>query len=113
MRNKVISINADAEMREIMETIYAQIDELIIDLLVPARTKKTIDQETFQRFWLLLEEIEKKVRDEEYISKKIVGILFFIYTQLSTEASYCDYTDELFIAVGRLEGMLDNIFDSP
>lgn len=93
-----------------METIYAQIDELIIDLLVPARTKKTINQETFQRFWLLLEEIEKKVRDEEYIPKKIVGLLFFIYTQLSTEASYCDYPDELFIAVGKLEGMLEKIF---
>lgn len=96
------------------EKIYAYIDEMIIDLLVPARTQKKINQEVFNRFYLLLEEVEKEVKNEEYISRKIAGMLFFIYTSLSAEAKYCEYDDELFIAAAKVEDILERIlWESP
>lgn len=96
------------------EKIYTYIDEMIQDLLIPARTEKKINHEVFNRFYLLLEELEKKFKNEEYISRKIAGMLFFIYTSLSAEAAYCNYDDELFIAVAKVEDMLDKIlWESP
>lgn len=97
-----------------MEEIYMKINEIIQDLLIPARTEKRIDTEVFNRFYNILVELESKVRGKQYIPRKIVGILYFIYTSLSAEAMYCNYQDELFIAVAHLEDMLDKIFwDSP
>ncbi|MBQ2936498.1 MAG: hypothetical protein IJD96_09725 [Lachnospiraceae bacterium] len=54
------------------------------------------------------------MKGKESISRKIVGLLFFIYCSLSEEVVSDDYRDELFRAVGKLEDMLDKIFwDSP
>lgn len=95
------------------EKICTYIDEMIVDLLVPARTEKKINQEVFHRFYTLLEEIEKQVKNEEYIPRKITGMLFFIYRSLSDEAAYCNYNDDLFMAAAKLEDMVDKIFGSP
>ena len=46
--------------------------------------------------------------------RKIAGLLFFIYRSLSEETQYCNYNDELFLAVAKLEDILDRIFwESP
>lgn len=46
-----------------MDRYYEQIDELILGLLVPARTQKVIDREIFQKFRAVgkLEEILDKI----------------------------------------------------
>lgn len=97
-----------------MDRYYAQINELVQDLLIPARTQKIIDKEAFERFYNILERIENEVRGKDSIPRKIVGLIFFIYCSLSDEVVTNDYKDELFRAVGKLEGILDKIFwDSP
>ena len=97
-----------------MEDFYEKIDELVQDLLIPARTEKKIDKQVFEKFCGILIELEKEMRGEECIPRKIAGLLFFIYCSLSAEAEHCSYNDELFIAVAKLEDMLDRIlWDSP
>lgn len=97
-----------------MEDFYENIDELVQDLLIPARTEKKIDTQVFEKFYGILIELEKKMKGEECIPRKIAGLLFFIYRSLSAEAEHCSYNDELFIAVAKLEDMLDRIlWDSP
>ncbi len=97
-----------------MEDFCEKIDELVQDLLVPARTEKKIDRHAFDEFYGILIELEKRMQGEEYVSRKIAGLLFFIYRSLSSEAEHCSYNDELFIAVAKLEDMLDRIlWDSP
>lgn len=97
-----------------MDRYYEQINELVLGLLVPARTQKVIDREIFQKFCDILEEIETEVKGEASIQRKIAGLLFFIYRSLSNEVTTNDYKDELFRAVGKLEEILDKIlWDSP
>lgn len=97
-----------------MEDFYGRIDELVQDLLIPARTEKTIDKQAFEKFYGILIELEKEMKGEECVPRKIAGLLFFIYRTLSAEAEHCSYNDELFIVVANLEDMLDRIlWDSP
>lgn len=97
-----------------MDLYYDRINQLVQDLLIPARMEKTINDEVFGKFYEILVEIEKEVRGKENISRKIVGLLFFIYHTLSDEIVDNSYKDKLFISVGKLENILDRIFwDSP
>lgn len=97
-----------------MEEYCVKIDELVLDLLVPARTEKKINIPVFEKFYGLLTELENKLRGEEYIPRKLAGLLYFIYKSLSAEAEHCSYEDELFSAAAKLGDMVDKIlWDSP
>lgn len=97
-----------------MDIYYEQINQLVQDLLIPARVEKTINKESFEKLYEILVKIENEVQGKENIARGIVGLLFFIYRSLSDEVVTDDYKDELFRAVGKLEGILDRIFwDSP
>lgn len=97
-----------------MDEFYVNINELLQDLLIPVRTEKKINIKVFEKFYGLLTELENKLKGEEYIPRKIAGLLYFIYTSLSAEAEHCNYNDELFIAVAKLEDKIDRIlWDSP
>ena len=65
-----------------MEDFYGRIDELVQDLLIPARTEKTIDKQAFEKFYGILIELGKKMKGEEYIPRNTAGLLFFIYRTL-------------------------------
>ncbi len=97
-----------------MDSYYEKIDELVQGLLIPARMEKTINKELFDEFCIILNDVENDFHLKEFIPRKLVGLLFFIYRSLSDEVVTNNYKDELFIAVGKLEGILDRIFwDSP
>ena len=70
-----------------MEELYVNINELVKDLLIPARVEKKINKEAFEKFYNILVELENKVKGEEYIPRKIAGLLYFISTSLSAEAT--------------------------
>ena len=68
-----------------MEELYVNINELVQDLVIPARVEKKINKEAFEKFYNILVELENKVKGEEYIPRKIAGLLYFISTSLSAE----------------------------
>lgn len=92
-----------------MDELHVKINQLVQDLLIPARTEKKINKETFNKFYHILDELENELKGEEYIPRNIAGILFFIYTSLSAESAYCSYSDELFIATATVEDRLRKI----
>ena len=97
-----------------MEETYKIIDDLIQDLLVPARTEKRIDNNTLEKFCSILTELEIEMKGKEMIPRKIAGILYFIYVSLSSEITQYNYNDELFMDVKRLDNIIDKIlWDSP
>ena len=89
-----------------MDTYYEQINDLVLDLLLPARTEKVLNKEALQKFLEILEKIENEVRGKESIQRNVAGLVFFIYRSLSDEVMTDDYKNELFRAVGELEDML-------
>lgn len=97
-----------------MEEIYAEINDLVQALLIPARVEKRIDNDVFEKFCSILEELEKDMKGKEVIPRKIAGILYFIDVSLSAEIEHFHYKDEIFMAVSRIEDMISKIlWDSP
>ncbi|GAA0075641.1 hypothetical protein UT300005_00190 [Clostridium sp. CTA-5] len=97
-----------------MIEIEESINKLTVDLLVPIRTSKTVNKEAFDKLYLLLDELKILIKGELIISRKLAGLLFFIYTSISAEAEHAHYLSPIFIEVGRLEDYLSKIlWDSP
>lgn len=97
-----------------MEEIYEEINNLVQALLVPARVEKRIDNDVFEKFCSILEELEKDMKGKEVIPRKIAGILYFIDISLSAEIEHFHYKDDIFMAVSRIEGMISKIlWESP
>lgn len=97
-----------------IKEIEESINELIIDLLVPIRTSKTVNKEAFDKLYLLLDEVKTLIKGEGVISRNLAGLLFFIYTTVSAEAEHAHYTNAVFIEAGKLEDYLKKILrDSP
>ncbi len=97
-----------------MDKYYKDINKLVHELLIPARTEKKINIEVFEKFYSILVELENEIKGKEYIHRKIAGLLYFISSSLSAEATSCNYDDELFIAAAKVEDMVGRIlWDSP
>lgn len=94
--------------------IEKRINDLTTDLLVPIRTTKKVDKKAFEEFYQLLEEVKSLVQGKDEISRKLAGLLFFIYTTISAEAEHVGYQNPIFIETARLEDYLSKIlWDSP
>lgn len=90
------------------------ISELTVDLLVPIRTDKTVNKEAFDKLYLLLDELKILIKGENKINRRLVGLLFFIYTNVLAESEHAHYSSSVFIESARLEEYLSVIFwDSP
>jgi len=90
--------------------IYTEIDALILDLLGPLRISKSINRNTFEKFYTLLGELAEIIKSDGSIPVKLAGKLFFIYMSMNGEASHTKYPDPLFLEIGILESHLDKVF---
>ena len=93
-----------------MNNYYQQIEDLLQDLLIPARMEHIIEKKSFDKLLIILKDLEKEYQGKDNISRDIAGLLFFIYRTLSENIVTNDYTDESFIAMAKLEDTLDKIF---
>lgn len=101
-------------MNERIHEIESRINELTTDILVPARTSKSVNEKAFSELYKLLDEVKILVKGTNEISRQLAGLLFFIYTSISAEATHSDYTSPLFIESARLEDYVSRIlWDSP
>lgn len=96
-----------------MDEFYDRVNELVVDLLVPARITKVLNREAYEKLCAVLQEIDDAVKGKEDIPQKLAGLLFFLYCSLSDQIKGKSYTDELFRAVGTMEGYLRRILDAP
>ena len=97
-----------------MNTCYQQLENLGMEILYVARSEKKIAQPAFEHFTQELHKIGERLRGEETISRKLVGLLYFIYISLESESEHCTYDSDLFLAVAKMQELLDDVFwDSP
>ncbi len=93
-----------------LNEICNEIDSLIVGLLVPIRTSKSISRANFDKLYFLLDEILVILKDEENIPIKLSGKLFFIYKSMNSEAYHSRYPEPLFLELGNVENYLSRIF---
>jgi hypothetical protein len=66
----------------------AALDEIILQLLVPLRTSKTLDARVLKRVTELIDEIGGHLAAEPMVPKQLVGTLWFIFTTMLAEAAH-------------------------
>jgi len=73
---------------EIRNSYYeSELRNLTTQIVVPLRHKE-VNEQAFNRLFQLLDELIPVIKKEELINRNIAGLLFFIYTQLETQAAY-------------------------
>lgn len=93
-----------------LNEIHSEIDSLIIGLLLPIRATKSISRADFDKLCILFDEIIEILKNEEYIPIKLVGLLFFIYESMNSEAYHSSYPEPLFMELATVNDYLSRIF---
>ena len=97
-----------------MDTYYDAISEVAMKVLIQARCGRSLDEDNFNKLYMILQELEKEVSGKDMIPRNIAGLLFFIYCSLNDNLKYSNYKDVEFIALANMEEILDKIlWDSP
>lgn len=101
-------------MNKDLTRIERELDNIIVDLLTSARATRNINDKVLKKFYELLDELVEKNKGEEFIPRKIAGLLFFIYISLDSNIQNNNYKDPLFLIVADVQDYLDKIlWDSP
>ncbi|MBL1230382.1 hypothetical protein IW492_14195 [Enterococcus sp. BWB1-3] len=64
---------------EEMDRLAEEIDKMILDILLPARAEKKIGEKDFEKLKGILNDLKIRLSDAPVISRKLSGILFFMY----------------------------------
>lgn len=96
-----------------VEGITASLDTISIELAVPLR-RKVINETAFSRLFELMDELQNLLCDQNFMPKKLVKILFHIYTQLDIQAGYVrsekvkkEFITYLTIMRSKMRGILE------
>lgn len=96
----------------IEEMSYAadEINEIALNILLPARTEKKIGEKDFEKFLSILKRIKENIVNSPIISRKLSGTLFFMYYSLANESQYCEPRSTFFMQVAQVEKYMVSIF---
>lgn len=93
-----------------MDEIAIQIESIFSDILLPARTEKSVNEEAFAKLEALTTLLKQEISSSELISRRLTGVLFSLYILLNAEAQYCKYDNPLFLKTAKFEADLSVIF---
>lgn len=96
-----------------VEEITASLDTISIEIAVPLR-RKVINETAFSKLFELMDELQNLLCDQNFMPKKLVKILFNIYTQLDIQAGYVrsekvkkEFITYLTIMRSKMRGILE------
>ena len=96
-------------MNEKLIELYDELNSLELDLLGPIRISKTINNEAFNQFYLLLELLKELLKNEDCIPINLVGKLFNIYSAMMSESYHAKYPEPIFMETAKIESYLFEI----
>ena len=98
-------------MREEIENIINEIDSLLLDLLGPLRSSKTLNANAIARLTQSLDRLSPLLAEEQLVPKVLVGKLWFIFTSMLSEAEHAkDTREQIEIAAWDIQERLRRIF---
>ena len=98
-------------MTEQIDSITNEIDSLLLDLLGPLRTSKTINQTAFTKVTQALDRLQPLIERETLVPKVLVGKLWFIFTSMLAEAEHAkDKREQIEIAAWDIQERLRRLF---
>ena len=98
-------------MTEEINGIVTEIDALMLDLLGPLRTAKTINTIAFTRLTQAIDRLGPLLEDQSFVPKVLVGKLWFIFTTMLSEAEHArDKREQIEIAAWDVQERLRRLF---
>ena len=94
-----------------LENLIQKIDNIALNILLPLRAEKVIDSKIMNEFHSLLDELDNALKLEQTVPKKIVGIVWFVFTAMLAEAEHAkEERDSIEIAAWKIADKLQHIF---
>jgi hypothetical protein len=93
-----------------LDEIEARLDDLIAAILPPMRATKYVDRHAFDALTNLLNDLIAEVGGSPDISRRLVGKLWFIFTQALTEAEHSRAPEEIMSYAWNYEQQLTKLF---
>ena len=98
-------------MTEQIDNITGEIDSLLLDLLGPLRTSKTINQTAFTKVTQAIDRLQPLLDQERLVPKELVGKLWFIFTSMLAEAEHAkERREQIEIAAWDIQERLRKLF---
>lgn len=98
-------------MTEQIDLITNEIDSMLIELLGPLRTTKTINQTAFTKVAEAIDRLQPLIENEVLVPKVLVGKLWFIFTSMLSEAEHAkDKREEIEFAAWDIQERLRKLF---
>lgn len=101
------------ETSKIFDTIGRNIDELVIDLLLPARAERKVYRKAFDRFYQQLDQLILALGNERQMPRKLSGLLILIYVDLASNIRRRNQESPISKEVKNYENYLNQIFEDP
>ncbi len=93
-------------IREIEE----RLDTLTMDILLPLRASKEVDSETINKLYGLVDDLAVELGESADISRRLAGKLWFIFTQMLSEADHTRSPDDILMSAWSYQDRLEKIF---
>lgn len=97
--------------KEQLDKISKTVDRLSLEILLPLRTSKTLNETAIRELELALDNLEVELKGEVVVPKQLVGDLLFIFASILTEARYAKNSQQMIEETAwRIEDKMERIF---
>ena len=97
-------------MNEQVSDLVKRFDDVVLQVLEPIHMRKQIDPVAMDELRKVLDGLRMALGAEEYVPRKLVGDLWFVFTSILGEADHAKDPEPLRIAAWDIQERLRRIF---
>lgn len=93
-----------------IDELEARLDELTIAILLPLRASKELDRQSLASLNLLVNDLTIEVGNTQEFSRRLTGKLWFIFTQMLSEADHTCSPEAILDSAWTYQDQLEKLF---
>lgn len=93
-----------------IEEIEARLNTLTMDLLLPLRAAKEVNSAALNGLFEVVDELVEEIGEDANVPRLLTGKLWFIFTQMLSEADHTRSPEGILDSAWRYESRLEHIF---
>ena len=93
-----------------IDELEDRLDRLTTAILMPLRASKRVDHQAMEQLRQLVADLISEIGDTPALPRRLTGKLWFIFTQMLSEADHIRSPEEILDAAWRYEDQLEKLF---
>ena len=93
-----------------IDQLETRLDTLTTAILVPMRASKQVDHQALGQLHHLVEDLISEVGDASVIPRRLAGKLWFVFTQMLSEADHTRSPEEILRSAWSYQDQLQKLF---